>query len=155
MGLGADLNVPNTIPLRARSVTMNFAGQPLDGRLSLLVGDDGILVDSRLGVSGLGSPGRRRQAPAPRARKPRPQQVAYREQDCRAAVHAGHPEESIPAFMGTRRGRRPAHRRRLRTADPYREPKSNVSDAAGAYWYQTKPKLLRLDTVGRAAGADK
>jgi hypothetical protein len=57
MGLGADLNVPNTLPLRAYSwpVTLAFDGQPLDGRLSLLVGEDGNLVDSWLGISRLGS----------------------------------------------------------------------------------------------------
>jgi hypothetical protein len=57
MGLGADLNVPNTLPLRAYSwpVTLAFDGQSLDGRLSLLVGEDGNLVDSSLGISRLGS----------------------------------------------------------------------------------------------------
>ena len=57
MGLGADLNVPNTLPLRAYSwpVTLSFDAQPLDGRLSLLVGEDGNLVDSWLGISRLGS----------------------------------------------------------------------------------------------------
>ena len=57
MGLGADLNVPNTLPLRAYSwpVTLSFDDQTLDGRLSLLVGEDGNLVDSSLGISRLGS----------------------------------------------------------------------------------------------------
>ncbi|HEY1412487.1 MAG TPA: hypothetical protein VGF36_10110 [Rhodopila sp.] len=57
IGLGADLNVPNTLPLRAYSwpVTLSFDGQALDGRLSLLVGEDGNLVDSALGISRLGS----------------------------------------------------------------------------------------------------
>lgn len=57
IGLGADLNVPNTLPLRGYSwpVTLLFDGQPLDGRLSLLVGEDGNLVDSWLGISRLGS----------------------------------------------------------------------------------------------------
>lgn len=57
VGLGADLNVPNTLPLRAYSwpVILAFDGQPLDGRLSLLVGEDGNLVDSSLGISRLGS----------------------------------------------------------------------------------------------------
>jgi hypothetical protein len=57
MGLGTDLNVPNTLPLLAYSwpVTLSFNGQPLDGRLSLLVGEDGNLVDSSLGISRLGS----------------------------------------------------------------------------------------------------
>ena len=57
VGIGTDLNVPNTRPLRALAwpITMDFGGQPLDGRLSLLVGEDGILVDSWLGVSRMGS----------------------------------------------------------------------------------------------------
>ena len=57
IGLGADLNVPNTLPTRAYSwpVTLAFDGQALDGRLSLLVGEDGNLVDSSLGISRLGS----------------------------------------------------------------------------------------------------
>jgi hypothetical protein len=57
MGLGADLNVPNTMPVRAYAwpVTLAFDNQDLDGRLSLLVGPDGNLVDSTLGVSRLGS----------------------------------------------------------------------------------------------------
>ena len=57
MGMGADLNVPNTLPLRAYSwpVTLTFDAQQLDGRLSLLVGEDGNLVDSSLGISRLGS----------------------------------------------------------------------------------------------------
>ena len=57
IGLGGDLNVPNTLPLRAYSwpVTLQFDGQALDGRLSLLVGEDGNLVDSSLGISRLGS----------------------------------------------------------------------------------------------------
>jgi hypothetical protein len=57
MGLGADLNVPNTVPVRAYAwpVTMAFDNQDLDGRLSLLVGEDGNLVDSVLGISRLGS----------------------------------------------------------------------------------------------------
>ncbi|HEX2939581.1 MAG TPA: hypothetical protein VHO91_00945 [Rhodopila sp.] len=56
-GLGADLNVPNTLPVRAYAwpVTMAFESQPLDGRLSLLVGEDGNLVDSWLGIARLGS----------------------------------------------------------------------------------------------------
>ncbi len=56
-GLGADLNVPNTLPVLARSyaVTLQLGGQALDGRLSLLVGEGGDLVDSTLGVSRLSS----------------------------------------------------------------------------------------------------
>lgn len=57
MGLGADLNVPNSVPLRAYAwpVVMDFRGQALDGRLSLLVGEEGNLIDSWLGISRLGS----------------------------------------------------------------------------------------------------
>jgi hypothetical protein len=57
MGMGADLNVPNTLPLHAYvwPVTLWFDGQALDGRLSLLVGEDGNLVDSTVGISRLGS----------------------------------------------------------------------------------------------------
>ncbi len=57
IGIGTDLNVPNTLPLRSVvwPVIMDFSGTPLDGRLSLLVGEDGFLVDSWLGVSRLGS----------------------------------------------------------------------------------------------------
>ncbi|WP_428531035.1 hypothetical protein [Rhodopila sp.] len=57
IGLGADLNVPNTLPIEAYTwpVTLAFDSQPLDGRLSLLVGEDGNLVDSSLGISRLGS----------------------------------------------------------------------------------------------------
>jgi hypothetical protein len=57
MGLGADLNVPNTMPVRAYAwpVTLAFDNQDLNGRLSLLVGADGNLVDSTLGISRLGS----------------------------------------------------------------------------------------------------
>jgi hypothetical protein len=57
MGFGADLNVPNILPLRSYGwpVTLEFGGQSLDGRLSLLVGEDGNLIDSWLGISRLGS----------------------------------------------------------------------------------------------------
>ena len=56
-GLGGDLNVPNTLPVRSYAwpVSLTFDQQPLDGRLSLLVGEDGNLVDSWLGISRLGS----------------------------------------------------------------------------------------------------
>lgn len=56
-GLGTDLNVPNTLPVHAYAwpVTLTFESQPLDGRLSLLVGEDGNLVDSWLGIARLGS----------------------------------------------------------------------------------------------------
>ena len=57
MGLGADLNVPNVMPMHSYSwpVMLSFDNQQLDGRLSLLTGEDGNLVDSALGVSRLGS----------------------------------------------------------------------------------------------------
>jgi hypothetical protein len=57
MGLGADLNVPNIEPVHAYAwpVMLSFDNQQLDGRLSLLVGEDGALVDSSLGISRLGS----------------------------------------------------------------------------------------------------
>lgn len=57
MGLGTDLNIPNSVPLRSYSwpVTIDFGGQSLDGRLSLLVGEEGNLIDSWLGISRLGS----------------------------------------------------------------------------------------------------
>ena len=56
-GLGADLNVPNTLPVHAYAwpITLTFDNQPLDGRLSLLTGEDGNLVDSWVGISRLGS----------------------------------------------------------------------------------------------------
>lgn len=56
-GIGADLNVPNTLPVRAYSyaATLDFDGQKLDGRLSLLTGASGDLVDSWLGISRLSS----------------------------------------------------------------------------------------------------
>jgi hypothetical protein len=57
MGMGSDLNVPNTLPVSAygSSVVLNFDGQDLDGRLSLLIGEDGSLVDSWIGISRLGT----------------------------------------------------------------------------------------------------
>jgi hypothetical protein len=59
VGIGTDLNVPNTVPLRSLTwpVAVDFGGQTLDGRLSLLVAEDGTLVDSWLGVSRLGLAG--------------------------------------------------------------------------------------------------
>lgn len=56
-GIGSDLNVPNTLPVRAYSSTvlLDFDGQQLDGRLSLLTGEDGNLVDSWIGISRLGT----------------------------------------------------------------------------------------------------
>ena len=56
-GLGADINVPNTLPVRAYSyvVTLAFDGQELDGRLALLTDAEGDLVDSWIGISRLTS----------------------------------------------------------------------------------------------------
>jgi len=56
-GIGTDLNVPNILPTNdyTYSVDMQFQGQSLEGRLSLLAGTDGNLVDSWLGISRLGS----------------------------------------------------------------------------------------------------
>ena len=51
-GIGADLNVPNEIPTSARDydLLLKDGTQTLTGRLSLLVDDDGALVDSWLGI---------------------------------------------------------------------------------------------------------
>ncbi|WP_428376024.1 hypothetical protein [Lichenicoccus sp.] len=58
-GMGADLNVPNLLPVSAYDVpvTLVMDNQSLDGRLSLLTDQDGALVDSWLGISRLGSTG--------------------------------------------------------------------------------------------------
>ena len=55
--IGSDLNLPGTIPVRAYAspVTLQFDGQDLDGRLSLLIGTNGDLVDSWIGISRLTS----------------------------------------------------------------------------------------------------
>ncbi len=55
-GMGADLNVPNILPVVARRypVTLSLGGQTLDGRIALLADQDGTLVDSWLGVTRLG-----------------------------------------------------------------------------------------------------
>lgn len=54
-GMGADLNMPNVVPIAAYAYTVTLIrdGQELDGRLSLLVDADGALVDSWLGISRL------------------------------------------------------------------------------------------------------
>jgi hypothetical protein len=59
-GLGTDLNMPNAVPVLARSFVVDLKrdAQDLDGRLSLLTDADGNLVDSwlqviRLSISGL------------------------------------------------------------------------------------------------------
>ena len=58
-GMGADLNVPNLLPVAAHAyaVRLTMDKQPLEGRLSLLTDADGALVDSWLGISRLGSTG--------------------------------------------------------------------------------------------------
>lgn len=58
-GMGADLNVPNLLPVAAHdyAVALTMDNQPLEGRLSLLTDGDGVLVDSWLGISRLGSTG--------------------------------------------------------------------------------------------------
>ena len=58
-GMGADLNVPNLLPVAAHdyAVALTMDKQPLEGRLSLLTDRDGALVDSWLGISRLGSTG--------------------------------------------------------------------------------------------------
>jgi hypothetical protein len=52
IGIGADLNVPNTVPDRVHnfSVSLSLNGQNLDGRLSLLTNAEGDLVDSWIGI---------------------------------------------------------------------------------------------------------
>lgn len=51
-GMGTDLNVPNILPVAARNfdVLLENGDSRLSGRLSLLVGKDGTLVDSWLGI---------------------------------------------------------------------------------------------------------
>ncbi len=58
-GMGADLNVPNLLPVAAHdyAVALTMDNQPLEGRLSLLTDEDGALVDSWIGISRLGSTG--------------------------------------------------------------------------------------------------
>jgi hypothetical protein len=54
-GLGADLNVPNVVPVRAYAFAVNLVrdGQEFDGRLAMLVDAEGTLTDSWLGISRL------------------------------------------------------------------------------------------------------
>ena len=58
-GMGADLNVPNLLPVSSYDVPVSLVmdNQSLEGRLSLLTDQDGALVDSWLGISRLGSTG--------------------------------------------------------------------------------------------------
>jgi hypothetical protein len=54
-GMGSDLNVPNILPVKAMTydVSLAFGGDMLDGKLALLAGSDGELVDSWIGISRL------------------------------------------------------------------------------------------------------
>ena len=54
-GMGSDLNVPNVLPVRAATydVSLAFGSDTLDGKLALLAGADGELVDSWIGISRL------------------------------------------------------------------------------------------------------
>jgi hypothetical protein len=56
-GMGADLTVPNTLPVMARDFTIDLKekDQPLSGRLSILADSDGGLVDSWIGITRLSS----------------------------------------------------------------------------------------------------
>jgi len=53
LGMGADLNVANSVPVKSYNynVHLDFKGQDLEGRMPLLVADDGTLVDSWLGFT--------------------------------------------------------------------------------------------------------
>jgi hypothetical protein len=55
--IGPDLNLGEALPSRARdyAITVDFDGQKLEGRLSLLTDPDGTLVDSWIGIARLGS----------------------------------------------------------------------------------------------------
>ncbi len=54
-GMGSDLNVPNVLPVQAATydVSLSFGSDTLDGKLALLAGSDGELVDSWIGISRL------------------------------------------------------------------------------------------------------
>ncbi len=54
-GMGSDLNVPNVLPVTAATydVSLAFGPDRLDGKMTLLAGSDGELVDSWLGISRL------------------------------------------------------------------------------------------------------
>lgn len=54
-GMGSDLNVPNVLPVSTVTwnVSLAFNGQTLDGKLAILAGADGELVDSWIGISRL------------------------------------------------------------------------------------------------------
>jgi hypothetical protein len=56
-GFGADLNVPNSVPISSQALSIEFTdmGQPVGGRLLLLVDNEGNLVDSYLFIDRLGS----------------------------------------------------------------------------------------------------
>jgi hypothetical protein len=52
-GMGADLSVANSMPVKAYNynVHLDFKGQDLEGRMPILVADDGTLVDSWIGFT--------------------------------------------------------------------------------------------------------
>jgi hypothetical protein len=54
-GLGADLNVPNVVPVHGYAFAVNLArdGQEFDGRLDIIVDAEGTLTDSWIGISRL------------------------------------------------------------------------------------------------------
>ena len=54
-GMGSDLNVPNVLPVTGASydASLAFGNDTLDGKLALLAGSDGELVDSWIGISRL------------------------------------------------------------------------------------------------------
>lgn len=56
-GIGPDLNLGEAVPVRAYDyvTSVDFDGQKLAGRLSLLTARDGTLVDSWIGIARLGS----------------------------------------------------------------------------------------------------
>ena len=57
-GMGVDLSVPNVVPVKAYSYSVQLQyvdGQQLDGRMVLLADADGALVDSWVGISRLTS----------------------------------------------------------------------------------------------------
>jgi hypothetical protein len=58
-GFGADLNVSNRIPVKsfAYDLTLKFDKQDLDGKLFMLIDDEGNIVDSLLGFQRLGITG--------------------------------------------------------------------------------------------------
>jgi hypothetical protein len=54
-GIGSDLNMPNAVPVTARTYSLEMMrdGIELEGRISLLADGDGALIDSWIGISRL------------------------------------------------------------------------------------------------------